>query len=140
MSMSKAMRQMPAPTGRAGAARGEAVRQPASDEAEGPRHDLSDMGNPPVRRCYTAAFTRENLRRALKRVRANQGAAGVDGLDINQTAKHLITAWPALRAQLLAGTHRPSSLRRVLIPKPDGGERELGVTTRVNFESSTRPI
>jgi group II intron reverse transcriptase/maturase len=76
-----------------------------------------------------AALTRENLQRALKRVRANKGAAGVDGLDIDQTAEHLRTAWPVIREQLLLGTYRPSPVRRVTIPKPDGGERELGIPT-----------
>lgn len=79
-----------------------------------------------------AALTRENLRRAFKRVRANKGAAGVDGLDIDQTARHLSTAWPAIREQLLQGMYRPSPVRRVTIPKPDGGERELGIPTVVD--------
>ena len=119
---------MPASAGRAGAACGEAVREPASDEANGPRHDPNDTGKPDAA-LLRAALTRENLRRAFKRVRANKGAAGVDGLDINQTAEHLSSAWPAIREQLLAGTYRPSAVRRVLIPKPDGGERELGIPT-----------
>jgi retron-type reverse transcriptase len=74
-----------------------------------------------------AMLTRENLQRALKRVKANKGAAGVDGLDIDQTARQLVTTWPAIREQLLQGTYRPSPVRRVTIPKPDGGERELGI-------------
>ena len=129
--MSKAMRQMPAPAGRAGAARGEAEREPASDEARDPRDDLQDTGNPHAALLH-AAFTRENLKRAFKRVRANKGAAGVDGLDIDQTARYLVTAWPAIREQLLQGTYRPSPVRRVVIPKPDGGQRELGIPTVVD--------
>ena len=128
MSMSKARRQMPAQAGRVGAARGEAEREPASDEAKGPRHDTGDTGNPHAA-LLDAAFTRENLQRAFKKVRANKGAAGVDGLDIDQSARHLATAWPAIREQLLKGTYRPSPVRRVTIPKPDGGERELGIPT-----------
>ena len=128
MSMLKAVRQMPAQAGRAGVARGEAACEPVSDEACGPRHEPGDTGNPHAALLH-AAFTRENLQRALKRVRANKGAAGVDGLDIDQTAEHLITAWPAIREQLMAGTYRPSPVRRVTIPKPDGGERELGIPT-----------
>ena len=54
-----------------------------------------------------AALTRENLQRAWKRVKANKGAAGVDGLDIDQTAAQLDTTWPAIREQLLAG-HVPA--------------------------------
>ena len=128
MSMSKVMRQMPAQAGRAGAERGEAAREPASDETEGPRHVPGDAGNPHAALLH-AAFTRENLQLALKRVRANKGAAGVDGLDIDQTAAHLVTAWPGIRKQLLSGTYRPSPVRRVMLPKPEGGERELGIPT-----------
>jgi RNA-directed DNA polymerase len=53
----------------------------------------------------------------------------VDGLDITQTAEHLKIVWPTMRDQLLQGTYRPSPVRRVTIPKPDGGERELGIPT-----------
>ena len=122
---------MPAQAGRVGAARGEAEREPASDEAKGPRHDTGDTGNPHAA-LLDAAFTRENLQRAFKKVRANKGAAGVDGLDIDQSARHLATAWPAIREQLVKGTYRPSPVRRVTIPKPDGGERELGIPTVVD--------
>ncbi|WP_442222544.1 reverse transcriptase domain-containing protein, partial [Rhizobium sp. 2YAF20] len=74
-------------------------------------------------------MTRANLKQAFKRVRANKGASGVDGLDIDQTAQYLRTAWPGIRQQLLSGTYRPSPVRRVTIPKPGGGERELGIPT-----------
>ncbi len=76
-----------------------------------------------------AALRRENLLQAFKRVRANKGAAGVDGRDIDETSRYLAVAWPEIREQLLAGTYRPSPVRRVTIPKPDGGERELGIPT-----------
>ena len=129
--MTEAMRQMPAQAGRAGSKRGEAAPGLASDEAEGPRQVPSDMGKPRAALLH-AAFTRENLQRAFKRVKANKGAAGVDGLDIDQTAKHLVTAWPDIRERLSSGTYRPSPVRRVTIPKPDGGERELGIPTVVD--------
>jgi RNA-directed DNA polymerase len=125
MSMRPALRQMPAQAGRTGIASGEAARVPARDEAGRPRHEPTNAGSA----LLGAALTRENLQRAWKRVRANKGAAGVDGLDIDQTARHLVAAWPGIRAQLLAGTYRPSPVRRVTIPKPDGGERELGIPT-----------
>jgi RNA-directed DNA polymerase len=131
MSMPKAQRQMPARAGREGATRGEAARCPATGEAEGPRRDPNDTGKPHAALLH-AAFTRENLQRAFKRVRANKGAAGVDGLDIDQTARHLTTTWPVIREQLLAGTYRPSPVRRVMIPKPDGSQRELGIPTVVD--------
>ena len=116
---------MPAQAGRAGVARGEAARDSVSDEADCPRHDTESTGSG----LLQAALTRENLRQAWKRVKANKGAAGVDGLDIEQTARHLVTAWLEIRDQLLRGTYRPSPVRRVTIPKPDGGERELGIPT-----------
>jgi len=125
MVMQQARRQMPAQVGRAGVMRSEAARDSASDEACGPRHEQASTGSG----LLTAALTRENLQQALKRVRANKGAAGVDGLDIDQTVRHLVTAWPAIRERLLRGTYRPSPVRRVTIPKPDGGERELGIPT-----------
>lgn len=125
MSMRQAMRQMPVRAGRAGSTRGEAASMPVSDEGCCPRHESGDTGSS----LLMAALTRENLKQAFKRIRANKGAAGVDGLDIDQTSRHLVTAWPAIREQLLKGTYRPSPVRRVTIPKPDGGERELGIPT-----------
>lgn len=110
---------------RTAATRGEATREAASDEVNGPRHETGDTGSA----LLVAALARENLQQALKRVRANRGAAGVDGLDIDQTSRHLVTAWPVIRKQLLSGTYRPSPVRRVTIPKPDGGQRELGIPT-----------
>lgn len=125
MSMQQAERQMSASAERVAVADGEAVRATISDEACSPRHEIGNAGSA----LLLAALTRENLQQAFKRVRANKGAAGVDGLDINQTSQHLVMAWPAIRKQLLSGTYRPSPVRRVTIPKPDGGERELGIPT-----------
>lgn len=125
MSMQKAQRQMPANAGREAEGLGEAMPDVFSDEAFCPRHATGDTGST----LLQAALTTENLRRAFKRVRANKGAAGVDGQDIHQTSRHLTTAWPYIREQLLAGTYRPSPVRRVTIPKSGGGERELGIPT-----------
>jgi RNA-directed DNA polymerase len=131
--MSKAMRQMPAASGRAGEARGEAARQPASDEACGPSREHQGTGsakpNAGAGPLLEAALTRENLQAAWKRVKANKGAAGVDGLDIGQTHDLLQTTWPQIRQELLAGRYRPAPVRRVMIPKPDGSQRELGIPT-----------
>ena len=133
MGMSKAMRQMPESSGRAGPAHGEAGREAASDEACGPPHEHPGTGSarPKVGAgtLLEAALTRENLQAAWKRVKANNGAAGVDGLDIEQTAQLLRTNWPQIRQALLAGTYRPQPVRKVMIPKPDGSQRELGIPT-----------
>ena len=123
--MLNATRQMSAIAERAGGVHGEAGRDPVSDEANSPRRDTENTGSG----LLQTALTRDNLRQAGKRVKVNKGAAGVDGLDIDQTARHLAMAWPRLREQLLQGTYRPSPVRRVTIPKPDGGERELGIPT-----------
>jgi RNA-directed DNA polymerase len=125
MLMLNARRQTSAQAERRGEAHGEAVRDPISDEAANPRHDTENTGST----LLMAALTRANLRRAWKRVKANNGTAGVDGLDIDQTARQLVTTWPMIREQLRRGTYRPSPVRRVTIPKPEGGERELGIPT-----------
>ena len=125
MLISEAMRQKPARAGRCAVGRGEAPAGAGRDEAEGARHGQEGTGSA----LLEAALTRENLRRAFKRVRANRGSAGVDGLDIDQTARKLMIEWPVIRERLLRGTYRPSPVRRVTIPKPDGGQRELGIPT-----------
>ena len=131
--MSKAMRQMPGQSGRVGVARGEARRDPISDEASDPPREHPDTGSAkqPVGTggLLEAALARQNLQLAWKRVKANKGAAGVDGLDIEQTARVLQTKWPDIRQALLQGSYRPSPVRKVMIPKPDGTQRELGIPT-----------
>jgi RNA-directed DNA polymerase len=66
---------------------------------------------------------------AWKRVKANKGSAGVDGLSIEQTVEHLKSHWPRIRSELLSGTYRPQAVRRVEMRKPTGGTRELGIPT-----------
>ena len=73
---------------------------------------------------------RENLKEALRRVKANKGGPGVDGITFGQLDDHLKQHWPAIREQLLSGTYRPQPVKRVEIPKPDGGVRKLGIPTR----------
>jgi RNA-directed DNA polymerase len=72
---------------------------------------------------------RGNLEAAWKRVRSNKGAAGMDGLDIEGTATLIRREWDTFKADLIAGTYRPRSVRRVEIPKANGGTRKLGVPT-----------
>src|SRR5271157_637320 len=71
---------------------------------------------------------RENCKQALARVKANKGSAGVDGMTVHELPEFLKQHWPAIRAQLLSGTYKPQPVRRVEIPKPDGGGmRKLGI-------------
>lgn len=115
------------------AAHGEAVRDLISDEASGPPREHPDTGS--ARQpagtggLLEAALTRQNLQLAWKRIKANKGAAGVDGLDIEQTAQVIRQRWPDIRQALLQGRYRPSPVRKVMIPKPDGSQRELGIPT-----------
>lgn len=72
---------------------------------------------------------RENCLQALKRVKSNKGSPGVDGMRVEQLPGYLKEHWPAIREQLLAGTYKPQPVKRVAIPKPDGGMRQLGIPT-----------
>ena len=70
---------------------------------------------------------RENVKEALKRVKANKGAPGIDGMTVGELPGYLREHWPAVRDSLLNGSYRPQPVRRVEIPKPDGGTRKLGI-------------
>ena len=73
---------------------------------------------------------RENCLQALRRVKANKGSPGVDGMSVRELPDYLLQHWPAIREQLLSGTYQPQPVRRVQIDKPDGGGvRKLGVPT-----------
>lgn len=79
--------------------------------------------------CMEAIVDRDNLKKALAQVRRNKGAPGIDGMSVEALALHLKDHWPALRAQLLEGSYKPSPVRRVEIPKASGGMRPLGIPT-----------
>jgi len=72
---------------------------------------------------------RDNCLQALKRVKSNKGSAGIDGMTVGQLPGYLKEHWPAIREQLLSGTYKPQPVKRVEIPKPDGGVRQLGIPT-----------
>ena len=75
---------------------------------------------------------RENCLQAFKRVKSNKGSAGIDGMTVEELPGYLKEHWPAIREQLLAGTYKPQPVRRVEIPKPDGGVRQLGIPTALD--------
>ena len=81
----------------------------------------SDVGT------WEAVFARENLQTALKRVESNRGAAGIDGMKTNELRGYLKAHWLEVREALESGQYRPSPVRRVEIPKPEGGVRQLGI-------------
>jgi len=72
---------------------------------------------------------RGNLKRALRRVKSNKGSPGIDGMTVGELPGYLKQHWPAIREQLLSGSYKPQPVRRVEIPKPDGGMRKLGIPT-----------
>ena len=81
---------------------------------------------------WEKCFSRENLAAALRRVEQNAGAPGIDAMRTSELREWLRDRWPEVRAALDAGTYRPSPVRRVEIPKPSGGTRELGVPTALD--------
>ena len=72
---------------------------------------------------------RDNTRQALKRVKANRGSPGVDGMTVEALSGYLVEHWVGIREQLLSGTYRPQPVRRCEIPKAGGGVRQLGIPT-----------
>jgi RNA-directed DNA polymerase len=86
----------------------------------------SDVGTQSV---WEAVFERMNMQTALKRVESNKGAAGVDGMEVDELRDYLREHWLEVREALESGKYRPSPVRRVEIPKPDGGVRQLGIPT-----------
>src|SRR5665213_2146056 len=91
---------------------------------------VSDPESPvSTNRLMEEVCERGNLKEALRRVKANKGSAGVDGMTVGGIADYLKQHWPAIREQLFNGTYEPKPVRRVEIPKPDGGVRKLGIPT-----------
>lgn len=82
-----------------------------------------------MERLMEQVVERENLKEAFERVKANKGSPGVDGLKVDELLDYLNENWSAIREKLLCGTYKPAPVRRVEIPKPDGGKRKLGIPT-----------
>ena len=109
-------------------ATGEARRAAAEEtEARTARTDIESRAA--VGPSMEAIVERDNLRKALARVKANKGAAGTDGMTFEDLALYLKEHWPTIRAQLLDGNYQPQPVRRVEIPKASGGKRPLGIPT-----------
>jgi RNA-directed DNA polymerase len=107
-----------------GAARGGAGEETESLVA------TSEPENPAgTNRWMEDVCERENLKEALRQVKGNKGSAGMDGVTVDQLTDYLKQHWPVIREQLLNGTYEPKPVRRVEIPKPDGGVRKLGIPT-----------
>lgn len=109
----------------------EAVQPPSPKKERSASSASSDETLHPVRyeNLWEKVFSPENLERATARVVANGGSPGVDGMRVGELSSYLEAHWPQIRLSLDEGTYRPSPVRRVFIPKPGGGRRELGVPT-----------
>jgi RNA-directed DNA polymerase len=77
-------------------------------------------------------LSRQNLLEAIKRVEKNKGSHGVDGMSVQNLRRHVLQNWPAIRASIEDGTYEPMPVRRLEIPKPNGGKRLLGIPTVVD--------
>jgi RNA-directed DNA polymerase len=106
---------------------------------EGPRPEHSPSPAPgdtaphPAEASLWEQFiSRGNLAEALRRVEQNAGAPGIDGMSTKELRPWLHCHWPQVRSMLEAGTYRPQPVRRVMIPKPSGGLRKLGVPAAVD--------
>ena len=126
MSLGRAVHQKPAQAGRNAGGRGEASLCAMRDETRTARRETGSPGRDDL---LMQALAAANMVAAWKRVKANRGSAGVDGRSIAETADYLRTHWPRIRESLRDGSYRPMPVRRVQIPKPDGGVRELGIPT-----------
>jgi group II intron reverse transcriptase/maturase len=104
-------------------ARPERSNDPAPDDT---------AAHPAAASLWERFLSRGNLAEALRRVEQNAGAPGVDGMSTKELRPWLYRHWPEVRSQLDAGTYRPQPVRRVMIPKPSGGERMLGVPAAVD--------
>lgn len=88
-----------------------------------------DSGSVHLSPLMVRVLSRDNLSRALKQVRRNKGAPGIDGMSVEALPDYLREHWPEIRQRLADGTYRVQPVRRVVIPKSQGGERPLGIPT-----------
>jgi RNA-directed DNA polymerase len=108
------------------------VVKPREAGNQGPSSSLAQVQTPSCEESTSLLekmLERDNMLRALRRVEANKGAPGVDGVAVEQLRSYIQPHWADIRQQLLAGTYKPQPVRRVEIPKPGGGVRGLGIPT-----------
>jgi len=110
--------------------RGEAPK--TAGEGTEPFTAKSAPERPATERLMEEVCERENVSKALRRVISNQGGPGIDGMTVDKLRDYLLEHWPSIREQLIAGKYKPSAVKRVTIPKPDGGERKLGIPTALD--------
>ena len=101
------------------------ARDAGREETESSRTTNGTERPASTNRLMEEVCERENLKAALRQVRANKGSPGVDGMTVVGLKDYLKQHWPAIREQLLNGTYEPKPVRRVEIPKPDGGCESL---------------
>ena len=122
--------QKPGQPGRTKAASGEAARAGVRVETATAGRGTERSGTREEQRCsMELVVERQNCFAALARVKANKGSPGIDRMTVGELPAYLELNWPRIREDLLAGRYRPQPVRRVAIPKPGGGERELGIPT-----------
>ena len=106
------------------------VKLPGAEQRAEPS-PVRDEGKPSVE-LWEQVWGRENLYTALKRVEGNAGAPGIDGMTVKDLRSYLKEHWLEIRAALESGAYKPSPVRRVEIPKPDGGMRLLGIPSVID--------
>jgi RNA-directed DNA polymerase len=108
------------------------ARRPLAQGTQAPVAKRGTDGPAGTERLMEEVCERGNLKQALRRVQRNGGRPGIDGMTVDELPGYLKEQWPSLRAQLLNGGYKPQPVKRVPIPKPDGGVRNLGIPTALD--------
>jgi RNA-directed DNA polymerase len=93
-------------------------------------HPLGERNTTPEEvQLIEQVVERSNMKKAYAQVMRNKGAAGIDNMSVESLMPYLREKWPEIKEQLLKGQYKPKPVRKVEIPKPDGGRRQLGIPT-----------
>jgi len=106
-------------------------------KCKGGHSSATTQDTKPIRRgnhnsLMEQVLERDNLKRAYNRVKRNKGAPGIDGVTVENLKPYLWENWARIKSELLEGTYKPHPVRRVEIPKQDGGKRLLGIPTTID--------